>query len=267
LIALGAVLAAASLAAAILGLRGGSTVARRLAAVAPAQRSMRPRWLGVSEADLRDAGVHMGSDRFLALRAACAIAAALLAAVASLIAPLGPAMVAIAALGGFVIPALVVERRASATRSSAESHAVALVERLEALVAAGRPPETALALLLRRPTGARILDRVMRRAADAYDLGAPIFRTLSAHARADGLVTCAAIAEELDRARDLGSGSLSIIRERRGSLRAAQRAHTLEAASQVEGRLMLVLVLCYLPALILLVVIPLFMGLLDGLFG
>jgi len=35
----------------------------------------------------------------------------------------------------------------------------------------------------------------------------------------------------------------------------------------VEGRLMLVLVLCYLPALFLLVVIPLFIGLLDGLFG
>jgi hypothetical protein len=266
LIALGAVLAAASVTAAILGLRGASPVARRLAAVAPEERAVRPRWRSVSEADLRDAGVRVAPDRFLALRVACAIAAALLAAVTSLIAPLGPAMVAIGALVGFAIPALVVERRASAGRSSAESHSMAVVERLEALVAAGRPPETALALLLRRPTGTRVLDRVLRRAADAYDLGAPIFRTLSAHARAEGLVTCAAIAEELDRARDLGSGSLSIIRERRGSLRAAQRARTLEAASQVEGKLMLVLVLCYLPALILLVVIPLFMGLLDGLF-
>jgi len=39
----------------------------------------------------------------------------------------------------------------------------------------------------------------------------------------------------------------------------------LDAASKVEGRLMLVLALCYLPALMLLVVIPLFMSLLDGL--
>src|SRR5207302_851422 len=49
-------------------------------------------------------------------------------------------------------------------------------------------------------------------------------------------------------------------------LRASERARALDAAGRVEGRLMLVLVLCYLPALMLLVVIPLFVGLLDGLF-
>jgi len=34
----------------------------------------------------------------------------------------------------------------------------------------------------------------------------------------------------------------------------------------VEGQLTLVLVLCYLPALMLLVVIPLFLGLIEGMF-
>ena len=52
----------------------------------------------------------------------------------------------------------------------------------------------------------------------------------------------------------------------RDRLRASERAKSLDAAGRVEGRLMLVLVLCYLPALMLLVVIPLFLGLLDGLF-
>jgi len=56
-----------------------------------------------------------------------------------------------------------------------------------------------------------------------------------------------------------------VIRERRVALRTVERSRRLEAASQVEGRLMLVLVLCYLPALMALVVIPLFIGLLEGL--
>lgn len=264
---IGAILAGVAIAAGVLGLRAGSPIARRLAAIAPAAPAARSRWHGPSELDLRHADLSIGTDHFLALRVACCVAASLIAAVATLVAPLGPAMVPVAAYAGFIGPALLVDRRAAANRSAAERQVVDLVERLEALVAARRPPETALALLLRRRTGAALLDRVLRRSVDAYDLGAPIFRTLAAHARAECLVTCAAVADELERARDLGVGSLSVIRERRGALRAAQRARCLEAAAQVEGKLMLVLVLCYLPALLLLVVIPLFVGLLDGLFA
>ena len=86
-------------------------------------------------------------------------------------------------------------------------------------------------------------------------------------AEAEGLPRLAAFAAMLERARDLGRGSLQLIREARDGRRADERARAIEAASGVESRLMLVLVLCYLPALFLLVVIPLFIGLVDGLFG
>ena len=74
------------------------------------------------------------------------------------------------------------------------------------------------------------------------------------------------IASDLEHARDLGRGALVVLRDHRDRLRASERARSLDAAGRVEGRLVLVLVLCYLPALMLLVVIPLFLGLLDGLF-
>ena len=61
--------------------------------------------------------------------------------------------------------------------------------------------------------------------------------------------------------------ALVVLRDHRDRLRASERARSLYAAGRVEGRLMLVLVLCYLPALMLLVVIPLFLTLLDGLFA
>jgi pilus assembly protein TadC len=265
-IALGAALAGVAVSAGLLALRPASRLARRLDLLAPSSKRT-ARWRGDPTRQLRHAGVTIGSGRFLALRVAAALCVALAAALASLVVPVGPALVALAGYAGFVAPALVVDRRAAARRSAAEREVTVLVERLEALVAAGRPPETALALLMRRPTGAHLLDTTLRSAADAYSLGAPLFRTLAEHAREEGLVSCAAVADDLERARDLGSGSLAVIRERRASLRAAERSSSLEAAAQVEGQLMLILVLCYLPALLALVVIPLFIGLLEGLFA
>jgi uncharacterized membrane protein len=58
-----------------------------------------------------------------------------------------------------------------------------------------------------------------------------------------------------------------MLQDLRDELRAAERARALQAASHVEGKLTLVLTLCYLPALALLVIIPLFVTLLAGLFG
>jgi hypothetical protein len=258
----GATLTAVAVAALVLAGRPASRVGRRLEIIAPVARGARR---AVAHPDLRHAGIELGADRFVALKIASGIGAALVGAAVSLIAPIGPLVIGAVAYAGYIAPSLWVGSRAAARRRGAERAVTVLVERLHALVAAGRPPETALALLMARPSGSRLLDGTLRRAADAYALGAPVFRTLAASARDDDLATCAAVADELDRARDLGRGSLAVIRERRDALRAAERARSIEAASGVEGKLMLVLVLCYLPALVVLVVIPLFIGLLEGL--
>jgi len=112
-----------------------------------------------------------------------------------------------------------------------------------------------------------VLDSALRGAAGAYALGAPLYGALGASARAEGIPALAALAEALERSRGLGQGSIAVIRDARDAARAAERAASIEAAAKVEGKLMLTLVLCYLPALMLLVVIPLFLTLLDGLFG
>lgn len=260
-------LAAVSIAALVLSFRRASAVGRRLELIAPAARRRRTGWHTVRELDLRHSGLGLDEDRLLAVRAIAALACALAGGMLALALSIGPLVVVLAAYAGAVAPAMLVEARARSRRAEAEDATVILVERLEGLVSAGRPSETALALLMRRASGSVLLDDVLRRAAEAHLLGAPIFRTLAAHAGDDGLATCAAVAEDLERARDLGSGSLAVVRERRRSLREGERARRLEAASQVEGKLMLVLVLCYLPALVLLVVIPLFVGLLEGLFA
>lgn len=264
---LGGVLAAIALAALVLGLRPSSAVDRRLRLIAPTPEADRLPWRQLNNNDLRRAGIPLDQDRFLALRVVSALTAALLGGLASIAVGLGPAPVALAAYGGAIAPTLVAESRARARRSDADRATAAMVEHLEALVAAGRPAETALALLMRRPTGSRLLDATLRRAAEAHLLGAPVFRTLTAHAQEDGLASCATLAQDLDRARGLGAASLSVIRERRRALRSRERIRCIDAASQVEGKLMLILVLCYMPALVALVIVPLFVGLLEGLFA
>jgi hypothetical protein len=141
-----------------------------------------------------------------------------------------------------------------------------LVEWTEALVASGRPVETALVAIAARGLGAALIDQALASAARSYALGAPLFPALAREATIAGLDELATIASGLERARELGRGSLAVLRDERDRLRASERARSLDAAGRVEGRLTLVLVLCYLPALMALVVIPLFLGLLDGLF-
>ena len=216
--------------------------------------------------DLAQSGLGWSETDLIRAKFVAALTSAALAAAMSLILPIGPLVVVVAAYAGFIVPTLRVDRAAADRRSEAERALVTLVEWAEALVASGRPVEGAFVAIAERGIGGRLVDDAVAAAARSYALGAPLFPALAREAAAVGLPTLAGIASDLERARDLGRGALVVLRDHRDRLRGSERARSLEAAGRVEGRLMLVLVLCYLPALMLLVVIPLFLGLLDGLF-
>jgi hypothetical protein len=95
----------------------------------------------------------------------------------------------------------------------------------------------------------------------------PLARALATNGRAAGIERLVEVATRIERARELARGALPILQDLRDELRAAERARSLQAASHVDGKLTLVLTLCYLPALALLVIVPLFLTLLAGLFG
>lgn len=265
MITLGALLAALAIGSLCLAIRSPSAVGRRLQQFAPYPTRTRSPFRPASDRDLHHAGIALTPDAFLIVKVAAAAAAVLLVSMLALLLAIGPIFVLLGGYAGWIAPSLVVAGRAGRARIEAQRATIVVVERLDALVGAGRPAETALARVLERSTGAVLLDHTLRRVRHAYVLGAPLFRTLAHHAREDGLDACASLAEDLERSRDMGSASAAILRERRAALRATERSRALDAASKVEGRLMLVLALCYLPALMLLVVVPLFMSLLDGL--
>ena len=247
--------------------RPRSAVGMRLAQFTPPGHTPRLARSLLITGDLAQSGLGWSESDLVRAKFVGALAGAAFAAAMSLIAPLGPLVVIAAAYAGFILPTLRVDRAAAHRRSDAVHELVTLVELSEALVASGRPIETAFVALAEKGVGGRLIDDALAAAARSYALGAPLFPALAREAASVGLVALAGIARDLERARDLGRGALVVLRDHRDRLRGSERAKSLDAAGRVEGRLMLVLVLCYLPALMLLVVIPLFLGLLDGLFA
>ena len=248
MIELGAVLAALAIVAAAVASARPPAVLVRLERIAASRRdapAARARSLPFGP----DAGPR-------ALAAGCV---ALLAAVSDL-AALAPGL----AYAVFIAPSVAADRRRAADRGEAERSLGIAMEWTDALVGVGQPPERAFAAAARHGTGSRVLDPVIRDACAAAALGAPLFRALGAEARNAGLDQLAALADELDRARDLGRGSRAVVRDARDELRRRERAGAIAAAGKVDLKLLLVLVACYLPALMLTVVVPLFVGLLGG---
>lgn len=270
MIVLGATAAAACVTTLILAAGPRSRVLSRL-------ELLRPRTLPMFAAlrrieliaplTLRASGLAVTTEQFVAAKIVAALAVALLVTLTALIVPIGPLVVVAAAYAGFVLPSLVVERRAAARRRDAERAIASLVEWTHALVASGRPPDAALIALCRRGTGAHLVDDVLGRVADLYTLGAPLYVSLSREAKQAALSSLSQLAERLDRSRELGQGSIGVLEDLRDELRSATREQMLAAAAQVEGKVTVILTLCYLPALALLVIIPLFVTLLAGLFG
>src|SRR2546425_5345476 len=153
---LGAVAAAVSVVLVVLGLTPRSRVAARLNAL----RRPGPKRLGrlgavhvIAPATLRASGFSIAIEQLVAAKIALALVGALLAAVAALLVPIGPLVVAAAAYGGFILPTVVVERRAALRRIEAESATASFVEWTHALVVSGRPVDSPLITLSRPGTG------------------------------------------------------------------------------------------------------------------
>ncbi|MDP9282321.1 MAG: type II secretion system F family protein [Chloroflexota bacterium] len=264
--------AAAGLCAILLVLAAAprSAVVARLDFLRPSSTNAFARLRGlqlIAPATLRASGFGIAIEHVVAAKIALALVGALLAAVIALVLPIGALVVVAAAYVGFILPSLVVQRRAAQRRRAAETATASLVEWTHALVACGRPVDSALLALARRGSGAPLVDDVLARVADLYTLGAPLHVSLIREATEAGLASLVRLAERLERSRELGTGSVSVLEDVREEMRSASRERLLQAASQVEGKMTLILTLCYLPALAVLVVIPLFVTLLAGLFG
>ncbi|TMD60317.1 MAG: hypothetical protein E6I87_06850 [Chloroflexi bacterium] len=218
-------------------------------------------WRPVEVRDLHLAGLdHIAVSDLAVLK----LGAAALALVIALALQLPPICVAPLGFAAFVAPSEWVGRRARSAQESREAGLLPWLEGVLALGAAGMTVEQALSHSAETDTP---LGFALREAVARSRLGVPPFDALADVAARERLSALAEIALELGGARRSGRPMLPLLAERREIARLASRARRLEAASRVDGALSLVLVGAYLPALLLLVVVPLFLGLLRSLEG
>lgn len=194
-------------------------------------------------------------------------------AAAKVAASLGVALIVLVAIGphplaalfgyvAFVAPTAWIERRAAQRIGARRRAVLPFVDRVCAAATAGATVEEALISSADDDGG---LATLLRDAARRAGLGIPLFDACAELAALERVDELRDLARELARARRGGRALLPVLQERRETLRLAWRAARLEAASRIDGALSLVLVLAYLPALLLLVVVPLFLGLLSAL--
>jgi hypothetical protein len=184
------------------------------------------------------------------------------AAVACLAISLPPLTIAPLAFLGFVAPSEWVQRRAAARLAARRAALLPYVERVLALAGAGLTVEQAV---LGAGEADSPLAPLLREVRARAELGVAALDALGTVAQREHVLELSELAQDLWRARQGGRPLWPVLAERREVLRLARRAERLEAASRVDGALSLVLVLAYLPALLLLVVVPLFLGLLRAL--
>lgn len=235
--------------------RGVAAGWRARAASLPLVRSWRP-----LDADtLRLAGLGAVTVGDVAL---AKLAGALSATLLAIALGLPPIAIPLIAYVAFVGPTVWIERRAAGRIATRRAAVLPLLDRVAALAGAGATVEQAIA---QASEAAGALSPLLREAAARAALGLSLFEACAQLAERERVDELRDLARELARARVGGRPVASILRERREVLRLSWRASRLEAASRVDGALSLVLVLAYLPALLLLVVVPLFLGLLSAL--
>lgn len=223
--------------------------------------------------DLRDAGfeaawITPGTVVGIKLVTGASVAAAL-----ALLIPWFPAMTVGAPIGGlvgFVLPTLVIDARKSARRRQILAEVPDVIAELRGLIGTGMGVERALHVLVEDAApdvASTALVREIQRTMATYGLGVPLTVALQDAADRLGSPEFEAFVLALKQARRLGAELDAVLDQHEVGLR-AQRQHAIDAevASQ-EAKAQLVIAICFLPAFMLLVFIPMLVSIAEGLFG
>ncbi len=235
-----------------------SPVAVRLAARAPAFASQ------VSERDIIRAGFDPQVLTPAEVYAAKVVLAAAILAVGFALTPLFSAALLVAlpiAFVGYVFPTEYLASRAKARQAQIARELpdfLALVRPLAAKHGLEHAVADVADALHEASAGSNLLARQIRGAVAAYGTGTDLYAALRDVAAASDIEALDELAAALAQSRKLGKGVGETLVEHERSLRDAERNRLIGAASTVQPKLAAILAGIYLPAFVLLIVVPLF---------
>jgi tight adherence protein C len=187
----------------------------------------------------------------------------LLIALTATVAP-GPALVVLLAMLALPGARWVGRRRAATRRLAARSEAApAVLDLLGAALLTGLNPHKAVLRVAERAPDA--LHEELSLAAAVLRLGGTPAAALRAAAERSGLDQLRAAAAALEAAERWGAPPAEALAARAEALRSRTRLHAEAEAGRAAVRLVFPLVLCFLPAFVLLVVVPTVVGALRAL--
>jgi Flp pilus assembly protein TadB len=204
---------------------------------------------------------------FRVVRLMSGAAAALLAGLLAVVFSGAFLLVPIFAWAGYVTPARYLARRRRRRQDALQRELPQLISILRAFTLAGMPLERTLHILSANSPSDNLLRGEIQRALGRYGLGLSIEQALEEVGSRTGVDDIAMFVGAVAQSKRIGSDLDATLRDQELMVRMNQRNRSTAQAAAVGTKLLAVLGGIYLPEFVILIVIPLFWGIMQRAFG
>jgi len=190
--------------------------------------------------------------------------------VACVLAFLAPGALVLAPLllwAGYIAPARYLARRRRQRQDALHRELPQLVSMIRAFTVAGMPLERALHVLSANAQPDNALRQEIRLALGRYGLGSSIEQALQEIGPRTGVDDVATFVGAIAQSKRIGSGLEAALRDQELMVRLNQRNRSTARAASVSTKLLAVLGGVYLPEFVILIMVPLFWGIMQRAFG
>jgi Flp pilus assembly protein TadB len=204
---------------------------------------------------------------FRVLRLMSAAAGALLAGLVAILLSGAFILVPLFAWAGYVAPARYLARRRRRRQDTLQRELPQLISILRAFTLAGMPLERTLHILSANSQSDNLLRAEIQRALGRYGLGLSIEQALEEIGSKTGVDDIAMFVGAVAQSKRIGSDLDLTLRDQELMVRMNQRNRSTAQAAAVGTKLLAVLGGIYLPEFVILIVVPLFWGIMQRAFG
>ena len=202
-----------------------------------------------------------------AIRLMSAAAGAMLAGVVAIMLSGAFLLVPLLAWAGYVAPARYLAGRRRRRQDALQRELPQLISILRAFTLAGMPLERALHILSANSQSDSLLRAEIQRALGRYGLGLSIEQALEEVGARTGVDDVAMFVGAVAQSKRIGSELGATLRDQELMVRMNQRNRSTAQAAAVSTKLLAVLGGIYLPEFVILIVVPLFWGIMQRAFG